>query len=147
MASQQYIGQMMVTDASGTVRPLLAGTNGELKTVKNSTTVTVFASAARGTGAEVASAEIDVSGFSEATAFLDVTAASGTTPTLDVKFQTKDPLSGKWFDITGMAFAQKTAAGTESKSVASGLGTTIRAVYTIAGTTPSFTFSVGLVAK
>lgn len=147
MAFQKVLGQVMVTDSDGSVVPLLSDSAGSLLTVKNSRTYVVLPSAARGTGTAVASAEFDVSGYSEATAFLDVTAASGTSPTLDVKFQTKDALSGKWFDIAGLVMTQKTAVGTEIKSVASGLGSAIRAVYTIAGTTPSFTFSLGLVVK
>jgi len=85
---------------------------------------------------------------------LDVTAASGTTPTLDVKLQAKDPISGKYFDIPGAVFTQKTGVITDDLTVYPGIAETanetvsdiipqvFRAVATIGGTTPSFTFSL-----
>nr|BDD47810.1 hypothetical protein 11 [Bacillaceae bacterium] len=106
---------------------------------------TVLPSLARTTSGN--SVEFDVSKYKEAIVFLDVTTASGTSPTLDVKFQTQDPASLKWFDITGLTFAQKTAVGNEVKEKSNVLGSKIRCTYTIGGTTPSFTFSVGLVLK
>jgi hypothetical protein len=86
---------------------------------------------------------------------LDVTAASGTSPTLDVKVQVKDTLSGKYVDLAGAAFAQKTAANTSMLTIYPGstvaanvsisipLPDTWRVVATIGGTTPSFTFTLG----
>ncbi len=86
---------------------------------------------------------------------LDVTAASGTTPTLDVKLQSKDSLSGQYLDITGAAFAQKIAISTDDFVIYAGVATTAsrrvsdilpkvwRVVFTIGGTTPSFTFTLG----
>ena len=86
---------------------------------------------------------------------LDVTAVSGTTPTLDVKIQRLDPLSGKYVDLPSGAFSQKTGTGTDdliiypgisetaNRSVSDCLGRLWRAVATIGGTTPSFTFSLG----
>lgn len=87
---------------------------------------------------------------------LDITAVSGTSPTLDVKLQTKDPVSGKYVDMANTAaFAQKSATGTDTlivypgvtatanRSVSMALPKTWRLVYTVGGTTPSFTFSVG----
>lgn len=86
---------------------------------------------------------------------MDITAVTGTTPTLDVKAQLKDPLSGKYVDIPSTAFAQKTATGTDTLCIYPGITTTAnrqvsnvlprtyRLVYTISGTTPSFTLSVG----
>lgn len=85
---------------------------------------------------------------------LDITAASGTTPTLDVKLQFVDDISGKFVDVPGAAFAQKTGTGTDSlvvfpgvtaaanRAVSYALGKTCRFVYTIGGTTPSFTFTL-----
>ncbi len=70
---------------------------------------------------------------------LNVSAASGTTPTLDVKLQ-HSPDGTQWADL-GTAFAQKTAAGLETKAF-TGLHGYVRVSYTIGGTTPSFTFSV-----
>lgn len=86
---------------------------------------------------------------------LDITAASGTTPTLDVKVQRYDHVSNQYVDLVGGAFAQKTTTGvddlviypgiaeTANRSVSDVLNEDLRVVWTIAGTTPSFTFSVG----
>jgi hypothetical protein len=85
---------------------------------------------------------------------LDITAASGTTPTLDVKIQGKDEVSDTYTDIPGAAFTQKTAAGDDKLTIYPGIAVvanesvnlpcpgTIRAVCTIGGTTPSFTFTL-----
>lgn len=78
--------------------------------------------------------------------FLDVTAVSGTTPTLDVVVTAKDPASGKYFAIG--TFAQKTGVASEAIFIGGGADTkfptrTWRIEFTIGGTTPSFTFSVG----
>lgn len=82
----------------------------------------------------------------KAVMFLDCSAASGTSPTLDVKLQGKDPISGNWFD-TGDSFAQLTTTGSERVEIAALPDADIRCVYTIGGTSPSFTFSVVLVTK
>jgi hypothetical protein len=69
---------------------------------------------------------------------LDVTAASGTTPTLDVTLQTsEDALTWR----TLGTFAQKTIVSAERKSFG-GADRYVRALWVIAGTTPSFTFTV-----
>lgn len=85
---------------------------------------------------------------------LNVTAVSGTAPTLDVKLQHRDAATGNFIDIPGASFAQRTTAGADTlilypsvgtvanRSVSSVLGDEFRAVATIAGTTPSFTFSL-----
>jgi hypothetical protein len=84
---------------------------------------------------------------------LNITAVSGTTPTLDIKLQLK-VAAGLYIDIPGAAFAQKTATGTDylivhpaitvvaNKAVSQCLGDVIRAVSTIGGTTPSFTYTL-----
>lgn len=70
---------------------------------------------------------------------LDVTAASGTTPTLDLVIE--DTIDGtNWNTIA--AFAQKTGPGREVVNVTSPFTSRIRARWTVAGTTPSFTFTV-----
>jgi hypothetical protein len=71
---------------------------------------------------------------------LDVTAASGTTPTLDVSIQTSDDNS-TWRTLA--SFSQKTTVSNQHLSV-SGLDRYLRFSWVIAGTTPSFTFSVGV---
>lgn len=87
--------------------------------------------------------------------YLDITAVTGTTPTMDIKLQSFDKLSEKWFDIPGAAFAQKTATGqstltiypsvtdTANESVADILPDTWRIVVTLGGTSPVFTFTLG----
>lgn len=99
-------------------------------------------------------AEFDVSPFAAGRFFLNISAASGTTPTLDVKLQTKDPLSGTWSDLVGAAFAQKTGTGAASLTVYPGIAESantrvsnalsgpLRVVHTIGGTTPSFTYTL-----
>jgi hypothetical protein len=86
---------------------------------------------------------LEVGMRSDACLELVVTAASGTTPTLDVKLQTSKDGSGTglgaWRDVA--SFAQATGAASERKSF-SGLDRFVRAVATVGGTTPSFTFSV-----
>lgn len=104
---------------------------------------TLLSSAARTTSGS--SDYVDVSNFAEMVALLDVTAASGTSPTLDVKFQTSDN-GTDWFDLPSDAFTQSTA-GVKKALKLSNFGRYVRASYTIGGTSPSFTFSLRLVAK
>lgn len=71
---------------------------------------------------------------------LHVTAVSGTSPSMTVKFQ--DSGDGtNWVDIPSAAFTAATATGSQ-RLVVSNVGTLVRAVATVSGTTPSFTFSV-----
>lgn len=86
---------------------------------------------------------------------LDITAAGGTTQTLDVKIQRKDETSGNFVDMRDAAFAQKTGTGTDdlviypsitataNRGVSDALSYRWRAVATIGGTSPDFTFSLG----
>lgn len=83
---------------------------------------------------------------------LVVSAASGTTPTLDVTVQHSIDGGANWFTL--VAFAQKTAAGSELKTeseveaaTAEAYGDCFRVIWTIGGTTPSFTFSVAVYAQ
>lgn len=73
---------------------------------------------------------------------LAVTAHAGTTPTLDVKLQHSKDGSTAWTDVTGGAFAQVTTTNGVTRKVFTGLDRFIRVVATIAGTTPSYTYSV-----
>lgn len=70
---------------------------------------------------------------------LDVTAVSGTSPTLDVVVE--DTLDGTNWNTIG-TFAQKTAAGREVVNITGLFSDTLRVRWTVAGTTPSFTFAV-----
>ena len=95
------------------------------------------------TGAKTATGNtgwLDSTEFEAAVLELDVTAASGTTPTLDVTIETAEDAAGTNGRSLG-AFAQKTAAGNERKSF-DGFDRFYRAVWTVGGTTPSFTFTL-----
>lgn len=105
---------------------------------------TVLASAAR--TASTNSDDITVAIGARLGVFLDVTAASGVSPTLDVVVKAKDPASGKYFTIG--TFTQATGVTSEALWIGGGADVefttdTFRVETTIAGTTPSFTFSVG----
>jgi hypothetical protein len=108
----------------------------------------------------VASAAHTISGNSDtitgivdcvgAVILVNVSAASGTTPTLDFTLQTLDPASATWVDLASLT--QITTTGRVTKIVypnASGalyqvLPFPYRIKWVIAGTTPSFTFSIGI---
>lgn len=70
---------------------------------------------------------------------LTVTAVAGTGQTLDVVIE--DTLDGDTWFVVG-TFAQKTAGGSEVINITGPFTDRIRVRWTIAGTTPSFTFSV-----
>lgn len=84
---------------------------------------------------------------------VDVTAVAGTTPALTVIIEGLDPVSGKYFPL--LTSAALNATGTTVLRVGPGLPVTAnlsandimpkqyRVRYTITGTTPSFTFSIG----
>lgn len=84
---------------------------------------------------------------------LDITAVAGT-PTHDVKIQYYDEVSGKYIDVVGASFAQKTGVSTAALSVYPGLTASanvavsqvltksLRAVSVVAGSTPSSTFTL-----
>lgn len=105
--------------------------------------VTALASAARTTSSNSGT----LSGFGDWSKFraqLAVTAASGTTPTLDVVVE--DTLDGtNWNTIA--TFTQKTAAGVQAVDVTGLFTDQLRVRWTVAGTTPSFTFAVALYGK
>jgi hypothetical protein len=82
--------------------------------------------------------------FNNIALYVNVTAASGTTPTLVVKLQ-DSPDGTNWYDITGATTASLTTTGAVAVRTTVACGHSIRAVWTIGGTTPSFTFSVNAV--
>lgn len=102
----------------------------------------IFAQAV-GQGTGTVNADRGVGDATSFSAFLDVTASSGT-PTLDVKFQEWDQASEKWYDITGGAFVQATGV-TNERITFSVNALRIRCVQTVAGTTPSFDYTVGAI--
>lgn len=72
-------------------------------------------------------------------AYLNVTAVTGDSPTLDVDVVTV--VDGADF-VLG-SFTQASGVGTETILV-QGMPENVKAVYTIGGTTPSFTFTVNV---
>ena len=75
---------------------------------------------------------------------LDSAAGGGTTPTLDVTVEHSDSLSTDYTAISGAAFEQVVDAASRQKLVidADSAKRYVRVKYTIAGTNPTFTFSV-----
>lgn len=72
----------------------------------------------------------------------DVGTVTGTTPTLDIKIQDSDDNSS-FSDITGATFTQITATGAGAVKIHTKTNKRyIRAVGTIAGTTPSFPLAI-----
>lgn len=78
---------------------------------------------------------------------LDSAAGTGTTPTLDIKLQSSDTSGGTYTDIAGATFTQVTTSASQQTITVSKDENRrwFRIVYTISGTTPSFTFSVNAV--
>lgn len=113
----------------------------------HSTLVNLLATAARtatanGTGVDVT----DYEGMAEV--MLDSAAGTGTSPTQDVKLQ--DSADNSTFaDITGATFTQVTTTASQQKISVdlSKARRYVRAVTTIGGTTPSFTFAVSIYSE
>jgi hypothetical protein len=70
---------------------------------------------------------------------LDITARSGTTPSMTLSIE-KSPDATTWTTID--TFPAQTNTGTVTREIYGGGWSEIRVVWTISGTTPSFTFSV-----
>jgi hypothetical protein len=105
---------------------------------------TVLASAARTTSGTSSAITPDPRGITARTIWtgLVVTAVSGTTPTLDLSIQWFSAALNSWSDFEPVqAFTQKNAVGAWLKDTPV-RGDQYRLKWTIAGTTPSFTFSV-----
>jgi hypothetical protein len=98
----------------------------------------VHASTARTTSGNTALID-GYQGANTLRAQLNVTAASGTTPTLDIVIE--DTLDGTNYN-TIITFAQKVTTAREVVNVTVPFAGRIRVRWTIAGTTPSFTFDV-----
>lgn len=105
---------------------------------------TLLASAARTTSG---TQEFTLEDCLDAVLFLDVSAAGGTTPTLDLKVQEKIPGTSTWVDVPNGAFTQSTGVVGRRLALSAPLSRTARLSWTIAGTTPSFTFSVAAVKR
>jgi len=104
------------------------------------TPVTVISSAARTASGQ--SASLQCGQVPVISLLVAVTAASGTTPTLDITIQWSPDGGATWASSDPVdSFTQITAATNVAKrfTVKSNV---FRIVYTIGGTTPSFTFAV-----
>lgn len=122
-------------------------------------------------GAQTASSNsggISVAGIREMIVYFDCTASSGTGEVLDLFLQSSSDGGVTWFDLPYEIALQTDGDGTETAGTANGrdfvnmaadeacedgsavyrvFGDQIRARWFIAGTTPSFTFSVKAVGK
>lgn len=114
-----------------------ASDSGEYFEAPEAVTRASVASAARTATAN--GTEFSTEDINELEAELVVTAQAGTTPTLDVKLQTKTA-NGAYYDVA--SFPQVTTTVGTTGKVFTGLGDTCRWVWTIAGTTPSYTFRI-----
>lgn len=88
----------------------------------------------------------ELGSFANGLFFLHVTAASGSSPTLNVIIQGFNPIAEVWHTL--VTFPQQTAA---TAGVITPISTvleyqTYRCQWTVGGTTPSFTFSCGVIA-
>lgn len=106
--------------------------------------VEIFTGTKTATG-NTKTAPVEVMHFKEGTFFIDCTAKAGTTPTLNVTVLTYDKSGDDWHVIA--TFTELTDVGKEMKAVAANMGDKIAIVYTLGGTTPSFTFTVSAVLK
>ncbi len=88
------------------------------------------------------SAAFNSGGYKTFVAYLNVTAHAGTTPTLDIKFQDSPDGGTTWYDIASGAFTQVTTSNGQSRLVISDVGPKVRAVTTLAGTSPSYTYTL-----
>lgn len=92
---------------------------------------------ARTASANITGVDFVNSGRVKMKAILSVGTVSGTTPTLDVKIQ-ESADNSTWSDVSGAAFTQATAAQAPELKSFTRTKRYLRAVYTIAGTSPSF---------
>jgi hypothetical protein len=78
---------------------------------------------------------------------LDSAAGTGTTPTLDLKIQDSADGFTDWQDVALATFTQVVAVASQQKlnMNKNAVRRYVRCVYTIGGTTPSFTFSLNIV--
>jgi hypothetical protein len=121
---------------------------------RNNVSISVEASSAKTANGNSAAAIVNFNAKG-VKLFLNISAVSGTSPTLVLKVQEQDPVSAAWFDLAGATTAALSISGltkleiypgipaVANVSVNNALARVWRLVWTITGTTPSFTFSVG----
>jgi len=124
--------------------------------------------ASASTGASGNGGGIDVRNLKELLVFADCTASSGTGEVLDLWLQTSSDGGTTWYDMIYERQLQVDADGTETAGIANGrdivnmaadeacedgiavytvFGDYVRVKYIIAGTGPSYTFSVKAIGK
>ena len=144
------------TIASGTLTANVAGAGITGGTISPLTVagVSVEASSAKTASGNSGAAITNASG-NGAMFFVNVSAVSGTSPTLTLRLQVQDPVSAAWVDVPGAVTASIVASGltlltvhpaipdVANSKVSMPLPRTYRWAWTIGGTTPSFTFSIG----
>lgn len=99
-------------------------------------------SAARGSGTVTSGALSTPGSAIHLLVMVHCTAASGTAPTLNVSLEQSND-GTTWTAVTGSGAAQLTAAG-NARSNAIITDDYVRVTSTVAGTTPSFTYSVSV---
>lgn len=103
--------------------------------------ITAVLAPARKTASENGAA-VDLADYvGDYTVILSSSAGGGTSPTLDVKLQDSDDSGGTFTDISGAAFTQVTSAAASTQKLivnADSVKRYVRAVTTIAGTSPTF---------
>jgi len=133
-----YPGMALVDPTSGT--PYAAVLSG----------ATVLNQASAAQTASGMSAALTVAGYRELLVAANVTAVAGTTPTLTFALDSLGA-DGVWYTL--WTSAAVTAVGQMVAHLGVGaatnvaFGATVRLRWTIGGTTPSFTFSVSIIAK
>ncbi len=137
--------------------PFLVETNPTVSLLGNGDTAVVRASAAL-TATTTSATQTTPAGAKGVVLTSNVTAVSGTTPSVTTTVQYLDPASGNWVALSAASAAQ-TAAGTSTITVYPGVTTAApgtgslavnaplprswRLLWTVTGTIPSLTFSVG----
>lgn len=130
-----------LTDATGTVA---------VDPRQSAQPVTVLNQASAAQTATGNSGSLNTSGVARLEIDINVTAATGTSPSLTPSYQ-QQGADGVWYTVwTGTAI---TAAGSQRTSIGPGLANQAvvtsagRLVWTITGTTPSFTFSASIIGR
>lgn len=139
----------------GTVAEIVAavgvtGGQGVATTTTAPAPITILNQASAAQTVSGASANLGTGAVSTLAVDVSVTAVAGTAPTLNL-FADRLGADGVWYQM--WASAQITAAGVASTAIGPGLaiaqsfGATCRLRWTIAGTTPSFTFSASIIGR
>lgn len=110
----------------------------------NKTSVTFHASATR--TATGSGSNVDVSAYRRGILIVNVTAASGTDEELRVTFEVRDPVGATNYAVVAVSDAI-TTTGAYAIPIPEPVGLNARIGYTIAGTSPSFTFSAAAIME